>query len=510
MKKTLSFLIALLLVILAGTVPALAEKNAELATVFKSGGTLRLVPAELPGVAEAGGEPVGISPDGKTVLLRKDEEISLFRDGKILPLVFNAQRGAGDVFGKEKSVLGVVRNMPPMEGLSWSSDGRYVALSSLKEGLLGRKPIDAIVLDASSGEVFLADTFDRYINNGGGIVLLSRADRSGTYLYYLLHTRVNDEPRLQFCRCPVEGGTREVLLDTAYDESAPYDLTSSSGLYEAADGSWMLSGVRGYSKPEKNLRQVKLALIRFTLSGGEWKPEVISLGIPAAGYRYALSGWSGASGYGAFCLDNLLGQYQASELASLSYSPAQEALSSAPRYVNFVRVLPGAVPSFDIWYLRKTGEGAGDAEFLPADGFLWSIKVNGHMLEESETAEAEEWIAGSQEEEGIYFPQEYGAAEYLEELEHSSLLPILGACISPDGYYALINAGSAESYRLYLVDLETMKLLPVEAPEGVGGTAVSATALGRSFAPGFVWNEDGTLLINGEGGVHALRLETGP
>ena len=65
MKKALSFLIALLLAILAGTVPVLAEKNAELAAVFERGGTLRLVPAELPGVAETGAKPVGISPDGK-------------------------------------------------------------------------------------------------------------------------------------------------------------------------------------------------------------------------------------------------------------------------------------------------------------------------------------------------------------------------------------------------------------------------------------------------------------
>ena len=509
MKKALSFLIALLLAILAGTVPVLAEKNAELAAVFKSGGTLRLVPAELPGVAETGAEPVGISPDGKTVLLRKDEEISLFRDGKILPLVFNAQRGAGDVFGKEKSVLGVVRNMPPMEGLSWSSDGRYVALSSLKEGLLGRKPVDAIVLDASSGEVFLADTFDRYINNGGGIVLLSRADRSGTYLYYLLHTRVNDEPRLQFCRCPVEGGTREVLLDMACDENAPYDLRSGSCLYEAADGSWLLTGIRGSIRSKEGPKHMKLALIRFVPSGSEWSQEVISLGIPSGLYQYSLSGWSASSGYGAFCINRVI-PTRTPDMQGAFIDPTLGFLEPVAKHVNFVRVLPGDAPSFDIWYLRKTGEGDGDAELLPAEDFLWSVKINTETLDESETAEAEKWIADN---EGMYFPylpKNYGREESLEELRNPSQLLIFGACISPDGYYALINAGIARSYRLYLVDLETMKILPVEAPEGVGGTAVSATPLGRSFAPGFVWNEDSTLLINGDGGVQAFRLEISP
>ena len=199
MKKTLSFLIALLLVILAGTVPALAEKNAELAAVFERGGTLRLVPAELPGVAEAGGEPVGISPDGKTVLLRGDQEFGLLRDGQARLLTFNAQRGAGDIYGKEKMVRLVMTRMPSVEGLSWSSDGRYMAVSSLISSLQEGRAVDAMVLDASSGEVYLADTVGQKLLDSGS-VYLTRVDRSGTYLYYLLYNRESGEPRLQFCR----------------------------------------------------------------------------------------------------------------------------------------------------------------------------------------------------------------------------------------------------------------------------------------------------------------------
>ena len=508
MKKTLSFLVALLLVILAGTVPALAEKNAELAAVFERGGTLRLVPAELPGVAETGAQPVGISPDGKTVLLRSGLDLSLFRDGQILPLVFNAQRGVGDVFDKERFALRVIWNMPSVEGLSWSSDGRYVAVSSLMESLSGASPLDAMVLDATSGEVYLADTFDGNLIKGGGVVFLSRVDRSGTYLYYLLYNRESGEPRLQFCRCPVEGGEREVLLDAAYGENGPYELYSGSCLYEAADGSWLLTGTRK-STESIGRDHSRMALIRFTPSGSEWKQEIFSLGIPSSPYSYALSGWSAASGYGAFCF-SALQNTQSSDALSMTFNPNQETLRRVVQHVNFVRVLPGDVPSFDVWYLQKTGEGAGDAQFRPADDFLWSVKVNGYLLEESETAEAETWFASARETEGLYFPKDYGKEEYLEEMGRPSQLLIFGACLSPDGYYALINAGSAGSFRLYLVDLETMKLLPVEAPEGVGGLAVSATEFGRSFAPGFVWNEDGTLLINGDDGVRALRLEISP
>ena len=503
MKKALSFLIALLLVILAGTVPALAEKNAELAAVFERGGTLRLVPAELPGVAEAGGEPVGISPDGKTVLLRGGREFGLLRDGQARLLTFNAQRGAGDIYGKEKMVRLVMTRMPSVEGLSWSSDGRYMAVSSLISSLQEGRAVDAMVLDASSGEVYLADTVGQKLRDSGS-VYLTRVDRSGTYLYYLLYNRENGEPRQQFCRCPVEGGEREVLHDTAYDETAPYDVVTGSALFEAADGSWVLSGTREAYRSKEKRNQMQLALIRFTPSGGEWKQEIFSFGIPAGPFGYALSGWSAVSGYGAFCVGSSMAQ------SSAQMTPAQQLIYSVAQHVNFVRVLPGETPSCDVWYLRKTGEGAGDVEFRPAGDFLWSFKVNYGMLHESETAEAEQWTAASLEAEGLYLPKDYGPEEFAEELRRGSRLLVLGACLSPDGYYALINAGIAGSFRLYLVDLETMKILPVEAPEGVGGTAVSATPLGRSFAPGFVWNEDGTLLINGDGGVRALRLEINP
>ena len=508
MKKTLSFLIALLLAVLAGCTPGLADKNAELAKAFEGGGTLQLVPAELFGVAETGAEPVGISPDGKTVLLRRGRDFGLARDGKLLPLAFNGERGAGDIFGKQKLVLSAVTNLPPMEGLSWSSDGRYAAISNLRQGLMNMQSMDAIVLDAASGEVYLADTFDRSILKGGGIVFLNRVDRSGTYLYYLLYHYVDGEPRLQFCRCPVEGGTREVLIDSAYDKTIPYDLSSGSALYEAADGSWLLTGTRGTFRQKENRDRMRLALIRFSPSGAEWKQEVISLGIPYELYQYSLSGWSAASGYGALCVSC---NTNASNISlDGSYSLTQGVLMSVAQHVNFVRVLPGDSPSCDVWYLQKTGEGAGDAELRPAEDFLWAVRINSNRLDESETAEAEEWTAGSREKDGYYFPKDYGAEEYKEDLKHNSLLTILGACLSPDGHYALINAGSAGSFSLYLVDLETMKLLPVDAPEGVGGLAVSATAMGLSFAPGFIWNEDGTLLIGGDNGVRAFHLETAP
>ena len=177
-----------------------------------------------------------------------------------------------------------------------------------------------------------------------------------------------------------------------------------------------------------------------------------------------------------------------------------------------VRVLPGSGAPRDVWYLKKTGEGDGDVEFLPAEDFLWSVKVSSGRMEMEEAAEAAKWIAENQVDESasVILPKGYSTDEYIEEMKYGTRLTVLGACVSPDGYYALINAGGTGSYHLYLVDLKTMQLRPVETPEGVGGVVVSASAMASSYKPGFLWNEDGTLLINGDDGVRAFRLEVGP
>ena len=515
MRKSTASLAALLLTVIlcigcfgSGFAQAPDEN---LAKAFSGGGTPRLVPVDLPGSSGGYGEPVALSPDGKIVLWRSGREFILTRDGTPVPLSFNASRGAGDPYGKEPFSLTAVSRQPSREGPSWSADGNLIAFSDLEMGLKNMRSPDVQVLDTVSGEVFLADTFDKNLLRGGALVYLSRVDRSGKYLYYLLLTSVEEETRLQFCRCPAEGGNREILYDMPCGDNQEFDLASGSNLYEVQDGSWLLTGIRGNTRNSENRKTAVLALIRFSPSGDRWTPEISSLRIPAGLYDYTLSDWSAVSGCGLLCVMNT------STSGASSGAMSMEAILDNPiegvvEHVNVVRVLPGSDTPRDVWYLKKTGEGDGDVMFLPADDFLWSVKVSSGRLDADETAEAAIWMARNQEDESssVVLPKGYGTDEYTRELRDGSRLTVLAACISPDGYFALINANVNRGYHLYLVDLKTMQVRPVETPEGVGGVVVSATPMAGSYRPGFLWNEDGTLLINGDDGVRAFRLEVGP
>ena len=89
-----------------------------------------------------------------------------------------------------------------------------------------------------------------------------------------------------------------------------------------------------------------------------------------------------------------------------------------------------------------------------------------------------------------------------------------GICLSPDGRYALMDVRFRDwergTHRLYLLDVETMDVRPVEAPEGTAGDLLIANSVvaDRHFPQGMIWNPDGTILINTQySGIQFFRME---
>lgn len=530
MKKGMALLAALLLMLTlwAGD-PALAEtapgRNAELDAAFAAGEPVRLVPVEPDGRPGAGWAPISLSPDGRTVLWRNKNErtltgegtelrtaLILTRDGTEIPVTFNANKGAGDPYEKSKMLVRAFTTLPSMEGLSWSDDGRWIALSDqdMINGASRNRPFDAPVLDTSTGEFWLTERFGPDLRSDDfGYVFLNRVDRSGTYLYYLARmmekTETDSQSHLCLCRRPVEGGDREILCDALYEDS-DYDLTASSNLIEMADGSWLLTGIKGTARTAKG---AQLALIRFSPSGDGWSPEIRPLGIPYGCFDYDYASVSTASGYSLLCL-------QSPVTAAKSIPNATEDAAKLWRqmflYVNLLRIRPGDETGYDLWCLKKTGDGTGNVEMVPAEDFLWSIKIATGRVEEDERQAAEEWYTANGQGQGNAVPASYDEAALEQDSSGEGRLLTICAAVSPDGYYALINAGTAKQYALYLVSLETMEVRPVEAPEGVAGVHLGSNSFGMGFRPGIVWNQDGTLLIGlgGKSGqTAAFRLETG-
>lgn len=93
------------------------------------------------------------------------------------------------------------------------------------------------------------------------------------------------------------------------------------------------------------------------------------------------------------------------------------------------------------------------------------------------------------------------------QISQSRVLYVSGMSISPDGYYALLNAALGDEAAFFLLSLETMEILPVSAPEGLASNAIG-TIFGQSFATGMTWFDNGALLIYNASsrGVEAYRL----
>ena len=475
------------------------EICAALDAAFAGDGVMRLVPVSLEQINPEGDRLLAISPDGSTVI--QGTEIRS-RDGKVIPITVNLERGIGDPYRKEKYLRNLSMKMPGQEGVSWSEDGRYIALSDFQRSSGEMQSIDVAVLDVFTGEAYFADSFSRKMSEPGmGLVYLNRIERTGKYLYYLAVIRDGEGKRhLSFCRCPVEGGEREILYDTLNDENGDFDVCYGSSLYEAEDGSWILAGLNRHNRERKS----QLALIRFRDSGNGWTAEVNSLGIPSSPWSLSLKDWSPATGYGLFCLKYpTMDASAAAEGFMVPQSEYATLVEGMARRVNLLRVHTDGEVSGDVWYMIRTGEGKADVELLPATDYLNSCKLNGAGYDESEEAGLQEWLSenGNQDEPLYALPKGYDSSKFIEE--YNQLLTVTCAAVSPDGHYAIINAGVMGQYELYIVQMETMEVRPVDAPEGVAGLTLTDSAMGRRFRPGIVWNDDGTLLIEGQSGDYA-------
>ena len=497
MKKQLALLTALLIALTLSPFSGSAEsaaKNVSLDTVFAEGGTLRLVPADLPGKPGDEWIPVDLSPDGKTVLWRNNNNLALSRPGETIPVTFTAERGVGDPYEKARKINISLNRFPAWEGLSWSADGRYVALSDLETARqFASSPYvpDAQVLDTESGELYLVDSYNPNLLKGdAGTVLLNRVDRKGQYLYYLvqeyLFSNQEDHPFtniLRFCRCPAEGGSREILCETILDENKPYYVYYHSTLYEAADGSWLLTGCT--ADPDNKGRE-QLAIVRFSPSGDGWTQEIFSLHIPFRILQFYMPFEFADSGYG---LCALFGNETSGGIFYNSEKYETSILSGMARHAALLRIKPGNSMPCDVWYLMRSDD---TVKLVSGEDFLYRLKAETGLIspddEQAQSEEAREVYEKSD-------AKTYDLEIHQITLAEQSLLRPTCVCISPDGYYALVNAGIDGQYRLYMVDIRAMEILPVEAPEGIGSSSLSGSVLGKGYMPGMIWNEGGTLLI---------------
>ena len=151
-------------------------------------------------------------------------------------------------------------------------------------------------------------------------------------------------------------------------------------------------------------------------------------------------------------------------------------ISAVLEAMNIGRITPDGPDTEHYWRFADDGGEMKNVRLEPVDEKI--VSVLNRMANGGEYTE-EEWEA----------VQAYG-----EELLNAPQPRSTCGCLSPDGRYALINLGRRELCRFFLMDVETLEIRPVDAPEGMAAIFLNSQ-LTAKFPPGMVWNGDGTLLI---------------
>ena len=474
MKRRMVLALCLLLT-LTGVCPALAYDGADIAKAFAWWKTFELRAVGLPEAGEAlGGMPVALSPDGKTYLWRTNKDLYVVRDGKTLPVTPAPERGAGDPYEKlEWNLKRVSMTLPGAEGVSWSPDGRYAALTLKKLATAKNDPLDLMLLDAETGEAFLAATCAKKNAQGktGGCVFEAQFDRTGRYLYFTGRLEELSDTYALF-RCDLSTFQTELVRENVYPVAA-------TGLFEQADGRWLAvcaAREEGGKTPE--------AVSVLSPSAPEEDRQFVRR-MPSSAWTTEFIRYSAQSGYGL-----MIGRV-VTESRHSGYDGNEQALyaRTVANALSFSRITPAGAETDRFFLFRDRAGALSNVQAEEVDPAILDI-----------TAQA---LTDGQVTQGDVS----SLKDFANELNRYPAAMLTCGCLSPDGRYALLNLGRGRNWRFFLMDMKTMNLRPVEAPDGLAGNAI-ATALGARYAPGMIWNPDGTLLIYDQNsrGVTAWQL----
>ena len=466
---------------------AFAEGDPALDQAFSSGSSLRLAKADLPIIGILyGWMPLSLAPDGETMLWAGQDGLYLTRNGQITPVKAAPERGAGDPYGKlEKYMPTITRMIPAEEGVCWSPDGRYALLTNKRQMLQNMRSLDLMLLDTQTGEMFLAAAFsDKIRDENAGFIYEAKFDRSGRYVFF-----TGRIPSISLFdslfRFDMDTGEIEHVNECLY-------ATISPSLFETAEGDWLVLASRegGGRGPETLYRcssQVPDETMQalYKLVGGQYPHlgtdgRAYSRQLPASLIRTERMVYSADSGYGLMKVDSPSSQFLPQYTKDISETAA--AASAFPqafvKMLRLNRITPDGAEMDQYWYLMDDSPDLSQVSIRQAD------------------ADALRWLRAAANDRTPALTEEEDAAlgALARDLLMSRVLYVSAAALSPDGHYAMLNAGFEQTWGLFLLRLDDMELRPVSAPEGLASNAVG-TQLGQQFRPGIVWNPDGTLLI---------------
>ena len=395
-----------------------------------------------------------VSPAGTSALVLSDNVVFGLNGNTITALYPNEERGVADEYGNMRKLYGYgLHRRLGEEGIVWSHDGRYAVLLNNNLSLVNAQYIfDPMLIDTATGDIFLTATYATKPKDGGAVTsaCFSADDR---YLYYTFYGNLGTF-RCSLLRCDLTTGDTELLYN---GDAWIYDPQ----LAELRDGS--LAIIADVIKQDES---IGVARLTAGSSSSFWKKAPESV----ASQSQAIDRWT-------------IGVRRFS-LPARQWRVRRMAYSAASGWAISI----GSLRDFS-WGLQAFRP---DEDFEGLDRY-WMLKADPLAFTPMPEDDPERLFVKSEDGAIVMLAPDY--------------LYLTLARLSPDGRYALVEAGREGRFQLLLVRLEDMKAVPVE---GIDSAAlpIYGTPLARQYPPGIEWNGD-QLLIFTEAGLKTYRIDTG-
>lgn len=426
--------------------------------------TLKEAGAELPDDLEAALnetlqnteiELLSLSPAGNSGILSVGGTGISVYDGKYHILYPSASRSVEDTYSNlssyfQRYISGRIYQLLGDEGVEYSPDGRYAAIYNTRISLMQfNLVLDPIIIDLSSGEIFLTATYPNKFKPGtyddAGVVTTATFSSDGRYFYYILYGSF-------------EGGRTRLYRYDLFDRTTELCRENEEWIYyphlsEIADGSLIILN-------DSNKLSDTTGVVNISYTNGMWQSKQYSHALPLQFFSPNRIKYSANSGYAI-----MPGRSLASEMCSFQVFRPDDDFDGMNRY-------------FCITKENNRLVALTPAEFQSS-------------FESSEAESAEKTTETTVGMLSITYPYQ----------------TILNAVLSPDGNYLLLNTLSGSLYEttrhLFLVRLDDFAMREID---GINPEEILVGSLGMKYAINIEWNCD-TLIIGTKDGIKTYQFK---
>lgn len=390
--------------------------------------------------------PLGVSPDGQTLVFSDKNNLYMLRGDIIRVFEYNASRGVPDAYGKLERAVSLLARGGKREGLAWSEDGRYFVPTDMQSALINMQLlVDLLVFDTQKGEYFLGAAFDRkMMRENGGAVVQACFDETGRGVYYVAYGNMT-EHRFALWRYDIDKNESALCYTDETRFSYPRLCRLSGGrLLNMADA----------------FKDAENALCEFAPGG--------------AMYTMIKHGGQATQTLSPYWLDYSANSDYGVMLSQMAL-PVKSGESTVVTSVYCLSVI------------SEKDEFSGQKSRLVVDAF---DAKQARLVPYTEKID------------------EVNLNDGAKTLDDVMGLSVLNAQLSPDGYWALLVVKQGDESRLLLLDLETLALFPVSVDsELVSSYAAHAVPLNAAFSQGLAWTSPDTVLMCTKDGTVRLTLQ---